>query len=121
MRGFSLNPLASCPRTRRRPSRMRRERTGSMKLYPKIIPSIARDTVATLMADGDIEVETMRVADAEMDMAAILKEYLAAEERVNPATQEARARLKHLSEGTQAWDVEYQKTVEQIRRNKGLI
>ena len=30
-------------------------------------------------------------------------------------------RLKHLSEGTQAWEVEYQKTVEQIRRNKGLL
>src|SRR5258706_13951878 len=60
-----------------------------MKLYPKIIPSIARDTVATLMADGDAEVETMRVADAEMDMAAILKEYLAQEERVNQATREA--------------------------------
>src|SRR5712691_10950432 len=201
MRGFSLNPLASCPRTRPRPSRMRRERTGSMKLYPKIIPSIARDVVATLMADGDVEVETMRVADAEMDMAAILKEYLASEERVNQATREAlerrgydhsrfnqvkremadvrgfkmgdegidyiinqmiefllisrnveevfaedhslrkkiyqvfkkhldvdedidreaRSRLKHLSEGTQAWEVEYQKTVEQIRRNKGLL
>ena len=172
-----------------------------MKLYPKIIPAIARDVVSTLMAEGDVEVETMRVADAEMDMAAILKEYLAAEERVNQATREAlerrgydhskfnqvkremadvrgfkmgddgvdyiinqmiefllisrnveevfaedhalrrkiyqvfkkhldveedvdreeRARLKHLSEGTQAWDIEYQKTVEQIRRNKGLL
>src|SRR4029077_5933869 len=88
--GFSLNALASCPRTRPRPRRHAcLERTGSMKLYPKIIPSIARDTVATLMADGDIEVETMRVADAEMDMAAILKESLAAEERVNQATREA--------------------------------
>jgi hypothetical protein len=176
-------------------------RTTAMKLYPKIIPAIARDVIATLMGDGDIEVETMRVADAEMDMAAILKEYLAAEERVNQATREAlerrgydhskfnavkremadvrgfkmgdegidyiinqmiefllisrnveevfaedhqlrkkiyqvfkkhldvdedidreaRSRLKHLSEGTQAWEVEYQKTVEQIRRNKGLI
>src|SRR5689334_24329512 len=60
-----------------------------MKLYPKIIPAIARDVIASLMADGDIEVETMRVADAEMDMAAILKEYLASEERVNQATREA--------------------------------
>src|SRR5437899_11268870 len=60
-----------------------------MKLYPKIIPAIARDTIATLMAEGDIEVETMRVADAEMDMAAILKEYLAAEEGVNQATRDA--------------------------------
>ena len=171
-----------------------------MKLYPKIIPSIARDTIATLMAEGDIEVETMRVADAEMDMAAILKEYLAAEERVNQATREAlerrgydhskfnsvkremadvrgfkmgdegidyiinqmiefllisrnveevfaedhqirkkiyqvfkkhldvdedidreaRGRLKHLAEGTQAWEIEYQKAVEAIRRNRGL-
>jgi len=60
-----------------------------MKLYPKIIPAIARDVIASLMTDGDIEVETMRVADAEMDMAAILKEYLASEERVNQATREA--------------------------------
>jgi uncharacterized protein len=172
-----------------------------MKLYPKIIPAIARDVIGTLMAEGDIEVETMRMADAEMDMAAILKEYLAAEERVNQATREAlerrgydhsqfnrvkremadvrgfkmgdegvdyiidqmiefllisrnveevfaedhtmrrkiyqvfkkhlevdedvdreaRSRLKHLAEGTQAWEIEYQKTVEQIRRNKGLL
>ncbi len=172
-----------------------------MKLYPKIIPAIARDVVGTLMAEGDVEVETMRVADAEMDMAAILKEYLASEERVNQATREAlerrgydhskfnsvkremadvrgfkmgddgvdyiinqmiefllisrnveevfsedhtirrrvyqvfkkhldveddvdreaRARIKHLTEGTQAFEIEYQKTVEQIRRNKGLV
>src|SRR6267142_2402944 len=44
------------------------ERTAVMKLYPKIIPAIARDVVSTLMAEGDIEVETMRQADAEMDM-----------------------------------------------------
>jgi hypothetical protein len=172
-----------------------------MKLYPKIIPAIARDVIASLTSEGDIEVETMRVADAEMDMASILKEYLASEERVNQATREAlerrgydhsrfhqvkremadvrgfqmgedgidyiinqmmefllisrnveevfsednilrkriyqvfkkhldveedvdreaRARMKHLSEGTQAWEIEYQKTVEQIRRNRGLL
>lgn len=172
-----------------------------MKLYPKAIPAIARDVVATLMADGDIEVETLRIADAEQDMAAVMKEYLAAEERVNQATREAlerrgydhsrfyqvkremadvrgfkmgdegidfminqmlefllisrnieevygedpamrkkifsifkkhldvdeeidreaRSRLKHLAEGTQAWEIEYQKAVEAIRRNKGLV
>lgn len=172
-----------------------------MKLYPKAIPAIARDVVATLMADGDIEVETLRIADAEQDIAAVMKEYLAAEERVNQATREAlerrgydhsrfyqvkremadvrgfkmgdegidfminqmlefllisrnieevygddpamrkkifsifkkhldvdeeidreaRTRLKHLAEGTQAWEIEYQKAVEAIRRNKGLV
>ena len=172
-----------------------------MRLYPKVIPTIAREVVQTLMQDADVEVETLRIADAEMDMAAIMKEYLAAEERVNAATREAlerrgydhsrfnqvkremadvrgfkmgdegieyvinqmiefllvsrnveevysddqilrrkilgifkrhldvddeidreaRARLKHLQEGTTAWDVEYQKTVELLRRSRGLI
>jgi hypothetical protein len=172
-----------------------------MRLYPKVIPTIAREVVQTLMQDGDVEVETLRIADAEMDMAAIMKEYLAAEERVNAATREAlerrgydhsrfnavkremadvrgfkmgdegiehvigqmiefllisrnveevyaedtslrkkvfgifkkhldvdeeidreaRARLKHLQEGTSAWDIEYQKTLELLRRSRGLI
>jgi len=172
-----------------------------MRLYPKVIPTIAREVVSTLMQDGDVEVETLRIADAEMDMAAIMKEYLAAEERVNAATREAlerrgydhsrfnavkremadvrgfkmgeegiehvigqmiefllisrnveevftednllrkkingifkkhldvddeidreaRARLKHLQEGTSAFDIEYQKTIELLRRSRGLI
>lgn len=172
-----------------------------MRLYPKVIPTIAREVVQTLMQDGDVEVETMRVNDAEMDMASVMKEYLAAEERVNSATREAlerrgydqsrfnqvkremadvrgfkmgdegieyaigqmmeqllvsrnveevfsddqalrkkifgifkrhldvddeidreaRARLKHLQEGTTAWDIEFGKTIELLRRSRGLI
>jgi uncharacterized protein len=172
-----------------------------MRLYPKVIPIISREVVQKLMQDGDIEVETLRIADAEMDMSAIMREYLANEERVNQATREAlerrgydhskftqvkremadvrgfkmgddgieyvinqmiefllisrnveevyaadnllrgkihtimkkhldvddeidreaRSRLKHLQEGTSAFDIEYNKTVEQIRRARGLI
>ncbi|MBX7114641.1 MAG: DUF507 family protein [Myxococcaceae bacterium] len=172
-----------------------------MRLYPKVIPIISREAVQRLMQDGDIEVETLRIADAEMDLSAIMREYLASEERVNQATREAlerrgydhskfnqvkremadvrgfkmgedgieyvinqmiefllisrnveevfsadnvlrqkvfqimkkhldvddeidreaRSRLKHLQEGTSAFEVEYNKTVEQIRRARGLI
>jgi uncharacterized protein len=172
-----------------------------MRLYPKVIPIISRECVQKLMQDGDIEVETMRIADAEMDLSAIMREYLANEERVNQATREAlerrgydfskfnqvkremadvrgfkmgdegveyvinqmiefllisrnveevyaadnilrqkfhqimkrhldvddeidkeaRARLRHLQEGTSAFDIEYNKTIEQIRRARGLI
>ena len=172
-----------------------------MRLYPKVIPVISRETIQQLMQDGDIEVEPMRIADAEMDLSAIMREYLTNEERVNQATREAlerrgydyskfnqvkremadvrgfkmgdegieyvigqmiefllvsrnveevyaedtalrkkvfgifkkhldvddeidreaRARLKHLQEGTSAWEVEYQKTVELLRRSRGLI
>ena len=172
-----------------------------MRLYPKVIPVISRETIQQLMQDGDIEVEPMRIADAEMDLSAIMREYLTNEERVNQATREAlerrgydyskfnqvkremadvrgfkmgdegleyvidqmiefllisrnveevfaadnvirqkvfavmkkhldvdeeidreaRARLKHLQEGTSAFDIEYNKLVEQIRRARGLI
>ena len=172
-----------------------------MRIYPKVIPIISREVIQKLTGDSDIEVEPMRVADAEMDMSAIMREYLANEERVNQATREAlerrgydaskfnqvkremadvrgfkmgdegieyvinqmiefllisrnveevyspdnqlrtkvfsimkkhldvddeidkeaRARLKHLQEGTSAFDIEYNKTVEQIRRARGLI
>lgn len=172
-----------------------------MRLYPKVIPAIAREVIQTLTKENDIEVETLRIADAEMDMAAIMREYLAAEERVNQATREAlerrgydhskfnavkremadvrgfkmgdegieyvigqmiefllisrnveevfsddptlrrkivtifkrhldvdaeldreaRARMKNLQEGTAEWDVEYGRTLDQLRRARGLI
>ena len=172
-----------------------------MRLYPKVIPIISRECIQKLMQEGDVEVEPLRIADAEMDMSAIMREYLANEERVNQATREAlerrgydyskfnqvkremadvrgfkmgdegiefvinqmiefllisrnieevfspdnvirqkifaimkkhldvdeeidreaRTRLKHLQEGTSAFDIEYNKTVDQIRRARGLI
>src|SRR5207344_1213114 len=172
-----------------------------MRLYPKVIPVISRETIQQLMQDGDVEVEPMRIADAEMDLSAIMREYLTNEERVNQATREAlerrgydhgrfnqvkremadvrgfkmgeegieyvigqmiefllvsrnveevyaedtslrkkisvifkrhldvdeeidreaRARLKHLQEGTSAWEIEYNKTIELLRRSRGLI
>src|SRR3954471_5321756 len=60
-----------------------------MRLYPKVIPIISREGIQQMMQDGDVEVEPMRVADAEMDLSAIMREYLANEERVNQATREA--------------------------------
>ncbi|HVE86601.1 MAG TPA: DUF507 family protein, partial [Myxococcales bacterium] len=60
-----------------------------MRLYPKVIPIISRECIQVMMQDGDIEVEPMRVADAEMDMSAIMREYLTAEDRVNQKTREA--------------------------------
>ncbi|HET6981155.1 MAG TPA: DUF507 family protein, partial [Myxococcaceae bacterium] len=49
---------------------------------------------------------------------AVMKKHLDVDEEID---REARARLKHLQEGTSAFDIEYNKTVEQIRRARGLI
>ncbi|HVI92939.1 MAG TPA: DUF507 family protein, partial [Anaeromyxobacter sp.] len=48
----------------------------------------------------------------------IFKKHLDVDDEID---REARARLKHLQEGTSAWDVEYQKTIELLRRSRGLI
>jgi len=61
-------------------------------LDSKIVPSIARDSIATLIRDGDVEIEPMRVADAEKDLSAIMREYLTSEAQVAAATREALAR-----------------------------
>src|SRR5262249_62049138 len=60
-----------------------------MHLSQEAISPIARDSIQLLMQDGNIEVEGMRIADAEMDLSAIMREYLTNEERVNQATREA--------------------------------
>jgi uncharacterized protein len=49
---------------------------------------------------------------------AVMKRHLDVDDEID---REARARLKHLQEGTSAFDIEYNKTVDQIRRARGLI
>ena len=49
---------------------------------------------------------------------AVMKKHLDVDDEID---REARARLKHLPEGTTAFDIEYNKIVEQIRRARGLI
>lgn len=172
-----------------------------MRLYPKLVPIIAREIIQKLTQENDIEVEPIRVSDAELDLSAIMREYLLSEDRVNQAAREAlerrgydtskfsqvkremadvrgfklgedgiefvinqmlefllvsrnveevfsddnqmrpkilqimkrhldiedeidreaRGRLKHLQEGTSAFEIEYQKQLDQIRRARGLI
>jgi hypothetical protein len=48
----------------------------------------------------------------------VMKKHLDVDDEID---KEARSRLKHLQEGTSAFDIEYNKTVEQIRRARGLI
>lgn len=47
-----------------------------MKLYPKMVPDIARDIVHRLLDAGDIEVDEDNLIDARTDIEAVLNEYL---------------------------------------------
>src|SRR3954452_1726633 len=50
-------------------------------------------------------------------MSDILKRHMMVEEEIDA---EVRKRIKNLEEGTATWEVEYNKAVEQIKRNRGL-
>ena len=51
-------------------------------------------------------------------MLQVMKKHLDVDDDID---REARGRLKHLEEGTSAFEIEYKKMVEQIRRARGLI
>ncbi|MFN7952279.1 MAG: DUF507 family protein [bacterium] len=170
-----------------------------MKLYRSKIEPLAKDILGTLNAARDIEVAPDRVAEAELDVRAILDQYvrvdsevldrakdlvqqrnlpqtelgrvrrIVAEERKhkvgddgvdwlidqiiegfmvsanvdevfaddptlrrhihdvmrkhleedNAIDVEVRGRLKHLQEGTQAWEIEYQRVLQEVRKKRG--
>jgi hypothetical protein len=50
-------------------------------------------------------------------MRPIFKKYMAADEELEA---EVRAQLKHVTEGTRTWDIEYARVLEQVKRKRGL-
>jgi hypothetical protein len=50
-------------------------------------------------------------------MADILKKHMMVEDELD---EEVRRRIKNLEEGTSTWEIEYNKALEQIKRNRGL-
>lgn len=48
----------------------------------------------------------------------LLQKYLSVDGDLD---KEARNRLKNLREGTQEWDIEYERTITQLKRQKGLL
>ena len=68
---------------------------------------------------SEITVYEIYADDATMrrKMRDILKKHMQVDEELD---EEVRKRIKNLEEGTQAWELEYQKAMEQIKRKHGL-
>ncbi|MBL8608640.1 MAG: DUF507 family protein [Myxococcales bacterium] len=64
-------------------------------------------------------VDEIYVEDVELrrKMRPIFKKYMAADADLDG---EVRAQLKHVTEGTRTWDIEYARVMEQIKRKRGL-
>ncbi len=59
-----------------------------MRLYRTRIPVIASKIASTLLSDHDIEVDRSRLEEVELDIRAILEEYLRTESKVVEKTRE---------------------------------
>lgn len=55
--------------------------------------------------------------DMRRKMRAILQKHMSADDELD---KEVRARIKNLQEGTQTWEIEYAKVMEQVKRKRGL-
>jgi hypothetical protein len=64
-------------------------------------------------------VDEIYAADHELrrKMAPIFKKHLQVDDALDA---EVRAQLKHVSEGSRMWDVEYQRVLEQIKQKRGV-
>lgn len=63
-----------------------------MRLYRKIIPKIAKDSIKALSAAGLIEVVEGKAEEAELDLAGVMVEYLDTDERFTEQARDLLAR-----------------------------
>jgi hypothetical protein len=64
-------------------------------------------------------VDEVYVEDVELrrKMAPIFKKHMAVDSAIDT---EVRAQIRHVREGTREWEIEYARTLEQVKRKKGL-
>ncbi len=78
---------------------------------------ITTQMIESFMASPHIEEIFADDATMRKRMSDILKRHMMIDEDIDA---EVRRRIKNLEEGTATWEVEYQKALDQIRRNRGL-
>jgi hypothetical protein len=78
---------------------------------------IANQILESFMASAHVEEVFADDVVLRKKVRDILRKHMAVDEELD---QEVRRRIKNLEEGTAAWDVEYQRAMEQIKRKHGL-
>ena len=73
--------------------------------------------IEMLMHSGNVDEVFAEDHELRKRMRPILRKYLELDEAVDA---EVRGKLKHVSEGSQTWEVEYRRVMEEIQRRKGL-
>jgi hypothetical protein len=78
---------------------------------------IANQVLETFMHSAHVEEVFADDVTLRKKMRDILKKHMAVDEELD---EEVRRRIKNLAEGTQTWEIEYAKVMEQMKRKHGL-
>ena len=78
---------------------------------------IANQVLETFMQSSHVDEIFADDAVMRKKLKEILKKHMAVDEELD---QEVRRRIKNLEEGTQTWELEYAKVMEQIKRKHGI-
>ena len=88
-----------------------------LKVGEEVIDYLLDQIVEAYLYSNNVEEVYASDLDLRRKMAPILKRHMLVEDELD---REVRGRIKHVEEGTPAWEIEYSKTLEIIRRTKGL-
>jgi hypothetical protein len=89
----------------------------SFGLGDEALDWMTNQMIESFMQSAHIEEVFVEDTVLRRKMADILKRHMMVDDELDA---EVRRRIKNLEEGTSTWDVEYQKALEQIKRNRGL-
>jgi hypothetical protein len=78
---------------------------------------ICNQILETFMQSAHVDEIYAEDATMRKKMRDILKKHMQVDEELD---EEVRRRIKNLQEGTATWEVEYQKVLDQLKRNRGL-
>jgi len=78
---------------------------------------ICNQVLETFMQSAHVDEIYADDAAMRRKMQGILKKHMLVDEALD---EEVRRRIKNLQEGTATWEIEYQKVLEQIKRNRGI-
>jgi hypothetical protein len=78
---------------------------------------ICNQVLETFMQSAHVDEIFADDAIMRKKMRDILKKHMQVDEELD---EEVRRRIRNLQEGTQTWEIEYQKVLDQLKRNRGL-
>ncbi|MCC6647660.1 MAG: DUF507 family protein [Polyangiaceae bacterium] len=88
-----------------------------IKVGDELLDHLLDQVVELLLQTGSVDEVFAEDHELRRLMAPSFKKHMVIEDDLD---REARGRLKHVTEGTSAWEIEYQKVMADMRRKKGL-